>query len=405
MKKKFDKNGRELRKGEKERADGLYEYRFPDPVSGKRLSVYRRNLADLRDEEARIQARIVAGLPALGEVMSPTVNELFRRNLEIRELKPQTRHNYEALWKQWVENGIGKMRSGMVKPSEIKSLYARMSKAGYSHATIKTIHLMLSSAFEVAFDDDLISKNPCKKALGNYGTPAKEKQALSVEDQQRFLEFVKNDRIYRVHLPMITFMLGTACRCGEVIGLTWQDVDFEDKVIHIDHQLIYKNLGEGVGFHIMVPKTHSGIRTLPLTDDLRCALVEQKKYQFQMGIPRDYEVDGKKNFIFTAKTGRPLQPSAVNNILYNIVRAFNIEDARKAKATHQRPRPLPYFSAHILRHTGCTRMAEAGIDVKVLQYLMGHSDYLITMNIYSHITDKKRIDDEMKKLYNSVKLG
>ena len=87
-----------------------------------------------------------------------------------------------------------------------------------------------------------------------------------------------------------------------------------------------------------------------------------------MGIDRNITVEGYDGFIFTAKTGRPLQPSAVNNILYNIVKAYNKDELKKAKKEHRKAELLPKFSAHVLRHTACTRMAEKGMDINCLLY-------------------------------------
>jgi integrase len=119
-----------------------------------------------------------------------------------------------------------------------------------------------------------------------------------------------------------------------------------------------------------------------------------------MGIDRSFEVDGRSGFVFTSKRGRPMQPGAVNNVLYNIVKAFNRQEEERAEREKRRAELLPVISAHILRHTGCTRMAESGMDVKVLQYLMGHADSAVTMNVYNHISDRRRVEDEMKKIEN-----
>lgn len=326
------------------------------------------------------------------------VNELFELEMETKEIEEQTRMNYLTMWKQHVEDGIGQMNVVQVKVSHIKKLYSGMSKNGYSHSTIKLVHSLLYSTFELAVDDDLIRKNPCKKALGNYGADAKERIALTSTDQIRFLDFVRRSKIYQIYYPMILIMLATACRCGEIIGLTWDNINSSKKEIMIDHQLIYKNLGDGCKFYIRPPKSDAGNRSIPITGTIEKAFQEQQEMQSLLGIDADYEVDNVRGFVFTSKNGRPLQPSAVNNALYNIVNAFNKEEASIAEEEKRDANFLPTISAHILRHTGCTRMAESGMDIKVLQYLMGHSDASITMNVYNHIADSKRVAEELKKM-------
>ncbi len=185
---------------------------------------------------------------------------------------------------------------------------------------------------------------------------------------------------------------------AEIIGLTWSDIDMKNKQVSINHQLIYRNLGEGSRLCVTSPKTEAGVRDIPMTASVRKAFEKQREYQFMMGIDRDFEVDGMKGFIFTSKNGCPLQPSAVNNVLYNIVDAYNKQEAAKAKKEHRKPEMMPRISAHILRHTGCTRMAERGVDVKVLQYIMGHANIAVTMEVYNHITEYARIEKEILKM-------
>ena len=193
-------------------------------------------------------------------------------------------------------------------------------------------------------------------------------------------------------------MLGTGVRCGELIGLTWEDVDVRTKAVSIDHQLIYKDLGDGYKFHISTPKTDSGIRTIPMTSDVQRAFEEQKKLNFMLQKGKDVEIDGYKGFIFMAKSGRPLMPSAINNILYNIVDAYNKKEVQIAKTEHRNAELLPTVSAHIMRHTACTRMAEKRIDVKVLQYIMGHAHIDVTMDVYNHVSEMSRIESEITRL-------
>lgn len=144
-------------------------------------------------------------------------------------------------------------------------------------------------------------------------------------------------------------------------------------------------------------KSQSGHREIPMTNDIYNALVTQRQYKIYMGIPRDYTVDGYNRFIFTTKSGKPIAPNGFNNAMKNIVNAYNKYETKKAEEEKRSPVLLPHISAHTFRHTGCTRMAEAGIDIKVLQRIMGHSDISITMDVYNHVNDD-RIQNELEKL-------
>ena len=135
---------------------------------------------------------------------------------------------------------------------------------------------------------------------------------------------------------MFTIMIGTGLRCGELIGLTWKDINIKAKTVNVDHQLIYKNLGDGCKFHISTPKTESGIRIIPMTQEVAKAFEEQRKINFMLAKDKSIEVDGYSGFVFTAKSGRPLMPNGVNSVLYNIVDAYNKTEVERAKKEHRK---------------------------------------------------------------------
>ena len=124
----------------------------------------------------------------------------------------------------------------------------------------------------------------------------------------------------------------------------------------------------------------------------------QRRLNFQAGIPRDVEIEGLSDFVFMSRSGRPMMPASVNFILRDIVKAYNKEENERAKRERRKPEELPTITAHILRHTACTRMAETDLDMKVVQYVMGHANISVTMEVYNHITDRSRIEKEIAKL-------
>ena len=95
-------------------------------------------------------------------------------------------------------------------------------------------------------------------------------------------------------------------------------------------------------------------------------------------------------------------PSAVNDILSNLITAYNRQEEEVAEQEHREAELLPMISAHTMRHTACTRMAESGMDMKIVQYIMGHSSIRMTMEIYNHITDQSRVEREVAKMDNLV---
>jgi len=399
-----DNKGRNLKDGESQRkSDGRYQYRYVDPITSERITIYDMDLSELRKKEREINRLIDEGIITASKDKKASLNTWFERYMEIIQIEDSTRTNYVSLWNNHVRDSLGKMKIADVKVSDIKKFYADMTKKGYSFGTLKVIHGIFVPLFTLAVEDDIVRKNPSTHCLAGFGVKSRVREALTEEEQEKFLKFVSNTPVYKCHLPLILFMIGTACRVGEVIGLTWADIDFKAEEINVDHQLVYKNYGDGCKFHWAEPKTEAGIRVIPMPDIVRHALVEQKKLQFMLGINHDIEAGGIKNFVFTAKTGMPYAPNAINNILYNIREAYNKNEEKIAKKERRKPVLLPKFSAHILRHTGCTRMAEAEVDVKALQYIMGHANADVTMNTYNHISDMSRVKKQTDKINEKFK--
>ena len=101
---------------------------------------------------------------------------------------------------------------------------------------------------------------------------------------------------------------------------------------------------------------------------------------------------------FLLVRARPCFQSSVNFILLDIVKTYNQEERERAKRERRKPEEMPHIYAHILRYTACTRMAEPNLDIKVVQYVMGHANICVTMDVYNHVTDQERIVREIAKL-------
>ena len=388
MVRRKDNKGRVLQNGESQRKDGLYVYQYNDN-SGKRKSVYAKNLTDLRIKEKQIKKDISDNIDTVGAEI--TLNEQFDKYISLKtQICNSTKQNYIDLWNRNVRQDVlGNKKLCDIKKSDILIFYNSLSDRGLKDSTIRAFNCMISPCFDLAVDDDIIRKNPCKGCLGGFNKNSDERISLTIQEQEVFLDFVRQSNVYAVHYPLIMFMIGTAVRCGEAIGLTWNNIDFKNKEVIINHQLIYKKTGKTYGFYADSPKTNSGIRAIPMTTDVFKALIEQRQNQLSKGWRTNVEIDGYSDFVFSTKNKNPIMPSALNNILLNIVNRYNSKEQKKLY--------LPHISAHNLRHTGCTRMAEAGIDPKVLQYIMGHSNISITMDVYNHISPERN-RKEMDKL-------
>ena len=407
--KRKDSTGRVLKEGEFQRKNGKYEYKYTQ--NGERKTVYSWRLLatdknpegkkydlSLREKEKEISRDLDDGInTTLAHQIN--LNEMFEMYLRSKKkLSSKTKAKYRQLWKLHVaESPLGLMAPGKMKKANIQHFYAGLSDEGMSDTTIRMYHNnLIQPTLVYAVDNDLLRKNPAKGCLDGY-TDYKKRNALTREEQRIFLDFVKNSKYYNVYLPMLQIMIGTACRIGEISGLTWDDVDMKKREIHINHQLVYEKVDGKATLYIDTPTSESGNRTIGMTSQVRNAFLEQKALCIRLGRRSVVEVDGYKDFIFLNNWNRPYTTTGFNAVLGRIVTHYNKEEQKKAEKEKRKPLLLPHISNHILRHTGCTRMAEAGMDIKVLQTIMGHSDPAITLKVYDHV-DNERMKNEVLKV-------
>ncbi len=404
-KKRTDNKGRILRTGEMQRSeDQRYIYRYND-LSGKRKTVYALTLAELREKEKKIERDLQDGIDSSKGNM--TLNELFQVYMGTKtELRESTRCNYLAVWKNAIQESVlGNMKISQIKRIHIQSFYAGLIKQGLSENTIKLYHSLIHPTLELAVDSDIIRKNPSKDCKKGISSTKKERGAMTRKEQKIFLGFIKDSNIYSVYYPMIIFALSTALRVGELTGLRWTDVDFKENVIHVRQQLIYKNLGDGCKFHIQDLKTEAGRRDIPLTENARKSLIKQKEFCLLLGKGiKQQKIDGINDFVFTNTQGKPYATNAINFMLNNVVKAYNTKEIEQARKERRKAELLPHISAHILRHTACTRLAESGLEPKVLQYIMGHTNVAVTLNIYTHL-DFTQIQKKMEAVQEYTMIG
>ena len=391
--KRKDSKGRNLRTGETQNAAGRYCYRYTDTRTGKRCAVYNTDLQALRKKEREIERNLEDGIN--NEMADITLNELFNIYLDTKSnIKKTSRSTYLRTWEKHVSQGIGVLKAKNLKQMDLTRMYSDMVKQGFAQGSIDMIHNLINACLQMAVDNDIVRKNVARKAKKGIQGKRKERVAMTIEEQNKFLMFCKNSNTYNIYYPMFSFAIKSALRVSELSGLTWNDVDEVNGILHVDHQLIYEYIkGDShAHYYISKPKTKSGVRDIPLTKSMRKSLSEQKRLMMLLGRRSEYEIDGYRDFIFVSKNGRPLTKANIDSTLKRIIAAYNKEHASD---------PLPMISMHILRHTGCTRMAEAGIDPKVLQKIMGHSDIAVTMDVYNHCDDV-RAKKEMERIEKEI---
>ena len=387
--KRKDKYGKVLKKGESQRQDNTYMYRWVNN-GGRRECIYAHTLAELREMEEEIERELALGISR----KTYTLNEQIERYLKTKVgLADSTRENYRYYFEHVIkDSGIGKSKVIDIRKSDILLFYNLLTEQGLSVGTIKIIHKIVRPALQLACDDNVIAKNPADGCTKEYVDDMEKKYALTFEEEKKLLDRILARTKMKRYYPMYAIMLHTGLRISEVIGLTWNDVDLENRLININHQVQYRKVHGDMKLYANDTKTNAGNRIIPMTDDVYRLFIEQKKVWLVTKKDPDFEVDGYKNFAFVSHmTGKCMNHNSIRRMMKRIVDMNNEREVQ-----------LPDISPHILRHTACCRFAESGCDIKVLQYLMGQTDIRTTMRVYNHV-DLGRVKRELSKLENLSK--
>ncbi|WP_294515247.1 site-specific integrase [uncultured Intestinimonas sp.] len=379
-----DSKNRVLRNGESQRKDGAYMYRYTD-VRGKRVCVYARTLEDLRVKEQTIQKELNDGIDyAAGEII---VLDLLKRYIATKTgVRYNTKVGYQFVLNLVSKENFGFLKIRDIKPSDAKQWFIKLYQDGRRYSTITSVRGVLRPAFEMAVEDDIIRRNPFSFQITDVvPNDSKTRQAISGEVKERFLTFIRESRHYSQYYDEIIILLGTGMRVSELYGLTWADLDFEARRIKVERQLTRTRHCE---YYVEKPKTASGERYIPMTDEVYRAFQNAVQRRKQPKV--ELLIDGHTGFLFLDKDGKPKVAMHLEHVMKRIVDRYN--DAHEDK--------LPSITPHVLRHTFCTEMANSGIDLKSLQYLMGHSDAGVTLNVYTHAS-YEAAENAMRKAVGS----
>lgn len=258
-----DKQGRVLRTGESQRKDGLYEYRYTD-ANKKRRSIYSADLMELRKKEDEIQVMRYEGIDyAGGEI---TVLQLVERYTSIkRGVRYNTQTGYRFVLGVLKKQVFGQQKIRDIKMSDAKLWVISLFDQGYSYSTIASIRGVVKPAFQMAYTEDIIRRNPFEFRLDIIPNNTQKRVALSEKQQRDYLNFIAQDEHYSKYLDEIIILLGTGMRISEFCGLTMQDLDFERRRIRVDHQLVRTREGKR---YIEKTKTECGRRYIPMSDEV-----------------------------------------------------------------------------------------------------------------------------------------
>ena len=372
--------GKEIGKGICQRKDGLYTARFVNKY-GNRTTKCFKTVPEARNwlDEAKYADRHA-------EVFIPTemtVNEWFNFWIEnvVGGLAPNTLRNYRERYERNVKPIIGLLKMADVKPLHCKMVLNRMEK-DYAGSTVRQTYIAMGTMFKSALMNDIISKHPMDGV--RYTKPVRavnDINFLTVDEQEKFLEAAKRSHNYFQY----ALMLETGLRTGEMIGLTWDVIDWEKRTLTVNKTLEYRHK-QGC-WRAGPPKTQQSYRTIPLTAkaysilEMVASRARERKESEMLNQTLEY-IDrrtGKtstlimRDLVFiNFRTGEPAKNSSYDTHLYKLCDEVGIKR----------------FSMHALRHTYATRAIERGVQPKVLQKLLGHASIKTTMDKYVHVTDE-----------------
>ena len=390
-----DNKGRKLFNGESQRKDGKYEYKYQD-AWGKRKTVYswkltptdrvpagKRDDISLREKIKQIQKDLNSNITPDGGNF--TVLELVEKYISQKTgVRHNTRANYNFVVNVIKKEALGQKRIDKIKVSDAKEWLIKMQQIdGRGYSSIHTIRGVVRPAFQMAVDDDLLVKNPFEFQLNTVVVnDSVTREAITRQQERDFLEFVKNDKHFCKYYDGIYILFKTGLRISEFVGLTKKNIDFENSRIIVDHQL---QRTRDMKYIIEDTKTECGERMVPMTPEVKEAF--QRILANRKNPKVEPMVDGYSGFLFLDKNGRPMVALHWEKYFQHIREKYN-------KIYRSQ---MPKVTPHVCRHTFCSNMAKSGMNPKTLQYIMGHSDISVTLNVYTHL-NYDDAEEEMQKV-------
>ncbi len=371
----------------RQRKDGRWEARYScgyDPKTGKPI---RKSVYGLTQKEVR--EKLTSAIKSIDDntyIAPKTITveswlDTWLKEYVKSSVKLLTFTSYDTISRVHIKPTLGRIKLQALKAPQIQALYNSLLAEGKSPKTIKNIHGVLHKALDKAVKIGYIQTNPAS-VCDIPRIEKKEIKPLNTDDISRFIKRLQTEEYKNLYLTT----LFTGMREGEVLGLTWDCVDFERGTIIINKQL-QKEKTSGAKYYIAETKT-SKIRVLTPAPYVMSLLKEEQTKQKQNRLRLGYLWDNPLNLVFTTEIGRYIAFSTVYKRFKRIVAELGVPEAR----------------FHDLRHTYATLALQEGDDIKTVQTALGHSTVSTTLDIYSHTTEtmKEKSSQRMNNFISKV---
>ena len=277
------------------------------------------------------------------------------------ELKEGTVYNYKSAYHNHIKPVLGNVR---VKDINTPRLTQFVQSLKLQPETVRKIYVVLQSIFHRGVEQGFIRDTPCRNVILPKNRSKKKKPVLDEEQTSRFMKLIEEKKCDPDIKRIIKVLLYTGMRCGECLALSWNDINFEEMTISIEH-----NLADVGGKHwLTTPKTESSIRTIGMSQALADIFREQKKYQEQLieALGDDFS---HPEMVFTSANGNYRDRSSLGTSLKRFLRGTEFD----------------FLTLHSLRHCNATLLLNSGVDLKVVSDHLGHCDIGVTANIYADV--------------------
>ena len=385
MAKKRGQNEGSIRK----RKDGTWEARVTVYIdaTGKqvRKSLYGKTKKEAFEKMTDLQNNLQKGI--ITNPTEMTVREwmdVYMQTYKKPHVRPATYNNYSVKVNNHINSAIGHYKIKSLRQDIIQRFVNGLSEKGLAPSTVIDIYKLLHNALETAIDDGLIARNVANRVK----LPKTSKPKINVLTAEQEIAFIEQASKTYMGI-MYIFDLHTGMRLGELLGLKWSDIDFENDELHVKRTLYKAKDPDETSSHWYLdfgdPKTEAGKRTIPLYDstmEILAKVYEQQETNKQKaGAAYD-----DNDLVFCTQLGKPLEPNNMRRTFYSICEKI------EAKGLHP----------HCLRHTYATRGAEKNVDMRALQAVLGHANIRETIDTYTHPSNdfKRR---ELMKLENTQK--
>jgi integrase len=352
------------------RKDGRYVgafYALTTTGARKRVYVYGRTREEAHERLVEEQSKAARGIPVperswkLGPYLDYWLEHVIKPTR-----RPATYALYEMIVRIHLAPALGKYHLKRLSVPIVQAFLNGKLRAGLSVRNVQIMRQVLSAALSRAVREELITRNVARLVE----LPTWEPSVIvpwSPVEALAFLQVAIDDPLY----PAFVLLLLYGLRRGEVLGLRWQDIDFEAQIIHVRQQ-IHRSQGQ---LRIGPVKTRAGSRDLPLLGLAGHALTARTKQQ---------DADRAKlgsawvdtGLVFTTRTGRPMEP---RNLVRSFVRIRDSHGIRKIRL-------------HAIRHTTASLLKDLGVPARDTQIILGHAHISTTQQIYTHVDDVARRD-------------